>query len=285
MAFSNGRVRLTNQLNPIYGSTDGIGAVVDAQGATNVHDGLIMVSNGDICGVADRSMWVEHFVDFNGPLVIADIDSLGTSNAGPWAIQSTGTSPTLARKADHDNGAYEIQTSSTSEVADLTLYWGDELNLDSDLGPIMKIRCQVQTAPAAADSICWGFASARNAIQDTVANNAWFKLAGANTDLLIESDDATTNDDDNDTTVNLTAGTYAEFMISMNPIHGASATDVRFFYRATLGGAWTRQLPNTTFAFGAATNCQPYVQVEKTSGATTPDLLVDYIHVMQKRTA
>lgn len=275
------RILVSKSGAPIYGRTDGVGVVVDSASAST-HKGLISVVGGDVGMPLDPSLLCYEFHDFNGLFILPDVDT-ADGHQGTWCVQSTGTTPTLARKADFDCGALELKTSNTSEVADLTLYWGDEQNIDSDLGPILIARVQVQTQPAAADSICWGFGSARNALQDSVARNAWFKLAGANLDLKVESDDATTDDDDNDTTVDLTAGTFIETMVSMNRIHGASATDVRFFYRTTLGGAWTRVLANTTFVLGADQAIQPYFQVEKTSGTTTPDLLIDYAAVIWER--
>jgi hypothetical protein len=126
---------------------------------------------------------------------------------------------------------------------------------------------------------------------EAVANNAYFGVAGADLNLDIASDDASTDTDNTDTTVDLVAGTWYEFLISLNSMHGvtvndpdgASATDVHYFYRTSLGGDWTQLLASTTMTIGADIALQPFVQVEKTSGTSTPDLLVDYIKCYWER--
>ena len=83
----------------------------------------------------------------------------------------------------------------------------------------------------------------------------------------------------------MTAGTFIETMITMNSMHGrtstdtdgCSATDVCFFYRTTTGAEWTQILPGTLFSVGADLAMQPAIHIEKTSGTSVPDLLVDYV--------
>lgn len=274
---------------PIYGRTDGIGVLPDAAGTSTAHDGLVAIANGAVSKPLEPSLLCEVFEDFNGFCVFPDVDSSDLAQ-GPWAHQNAGTSNTPARVDDADDGVFKLLISNTSEVGDVTLYWGDQQNIDSDQEPVLICRVKTSAIGAAADSTCWGFASARNAIQDSVANNAWFKLAGASLALKLESDDASTDNDDkaatteDGTAITLTAATWYEFKISMAAADGASATDVRFFYRATLGGDWSRVISGTTtFKFGADIAAQPYFQCEKTSGTTTPDLSIDYAHCIWKR--
>lgn len=273
--------------SPIYKSTDGVAVVADEAGSGDSHDGLVAVSGGSLAMPLDRSMWCEEFIDFNGFFLVADEGATFVNQPGsPWTVESeAGTSPVAARVADHDNGAINLATSATSEAADMSLFWNDELNIDSDQGPIFITRLQLPAIGIATDSRAWGLVSAKgnNVDCDAIANNAIFKVDGANLTLLIESDDGTTNDDDNDTGITLVAGTYYEFKVSMNPVDGASPVDVRFFYRSELGGAWTRLLPKTTFKFGADIACQPIFNVEKSAGVGTPGIYVDYAQVMWKR--
>jgi hypothetical protein len=270
--------------SPVYGRSDGVAVVPDAGGDSSLTDGLVAVANGSMCMPLEPSMWCHDFIDFLGYQLTADVDATFVNLATPWVFQSgAGTSPVTARVADHDNGAIELSLSVSSEAADIELYWGDELNIDSDQGPILVTRLQLVAQGVATDSRGWGFAGPRNTNPDSTANNAFFKVDGANMNLLLESDDATTNDDDNDTLVDLTAATYYEFMLSMNPIHGGSATDAKFFYRATLGGEWTGLLTGTTFAYGADIASQPYFFVEKSAGTGTPGLYIDYIQTMWLR--
>lgn len=272
--------------SPVYGSSDGIAVVADEAGVATTHDGLVAVSGGNMAMPLDRSMWCEEFIDFNGYFTVADEGATFVNQLGPWVTESeAGTSPVSARVADHDNGALQLSLSSTSEAADISLFWNDELNIDSDQGPIMIVRLQLVAQGLATDSRAWGLISAKgnNVDCDATTNNAIFKVDGANLNLLVESDDNTTNDDDNDTSVDLVAGTYYEFMVTMNPIHGHSTTDVGFYYRSVLGDDWTRLLSTTTFSFGADVACQPIINVEKSAGAGTPGVYVDYVQVMWKR--
>ncbi len=273
---------------PLDKRTDGVGVLVDAGGDTTVSDGLVAIANGTVSRSLEPAMLCEVFEDFLGLRVIPDVDAEDLSQ-GIWASQST-ASAAPARVADYDNGAIKMVLDNGNEVGDQTIYWGDEQNIDSDQGPFMICRVMTSAIGVAADKMLWGFGSARNALADSVANNAWIMLAGASLALKGESDDATTDSDDkaltteDGTAVTLTAGVWYEFMISMNPIHGASATDVRFFYRSTLGGDWSRLISGTTtFKFGADIACQPYFQIEKTSGTSTPDLQIDYAHVFWRR--
>lgn len=282
------RLVVSKSGTPLYGRTDGVGVIPDAGGSSSEHDGLVAISNGSVSRALDPSLLCEVFEDFMGFTVIPDVDSSDLAQ-GIWASQST-ASAAPARVADYDNGAIKLVLDNGNEVGDQTLYWGDEQNIDSDQEPFMICRVMTSAQGAAADSMSWGFASAYNALRDSVANNAWFSLAGASLALKLESDDATTDSDDkaatttDGTAVTLTAGTWYEFMISMSSLHGASATDVRFFYRATLGGDWIRLVSgSTTFKFGADIATQPYFQIEKTSGTSTPDLQIDYAQIFWKR--
>jgi hypothetical protein len=274
--------------SPLYGRTDGVGVLPDAAGDTTTSDGLVAIANGAVCRSLEPSMLCEIFEDFMGIFIIPDADSLDLAQ-GPWVSQTT-ASAAPARVADADNGVIKLVLDNGNEVGDSTVYWGDEQNIDSDQEPFMICRVKTSTTPAAADSISWGFASGYNALRDSVANNAWFSLEGASLALKAESDDASTDTDGkaltttDGTAVTLTADTYYEFMISMSSLHGASPTDVRFFYRPTLGGAWQRLISGSTvFKFGADIATQPYFQIEKTSGTSTPDLFIDYVQVFWKR--
>ena len=142
----------------------------------------------------------------------------------------------------------------------------------------MVARVYVETLPSAADEIMViGFGTAQNDDEDAVTNSAWFKL-DADADLLVESDDGTTDDNDNDTTVDITADTWYELKIDCSTV-----TDCDFFYRNTLAGDWTEVLSATAFSLGADASVQPYIQVQKATGAGVPSLKIDYIHVYWKR--
>jgi len=263
------------QHGPYYGRTDGICHEVGTKGP-------VLVINGGVESALPSTTMLNVHGEFVGDFTIPDVGSVD-GQQGPWVCIDTAQSTSCAQKADFDDGASEIILDNGSEVGDMTLYWGDESNIDSDKGAVCVFRLQYQVAPAAADTLSWGIVGARNAIIQSSANNAFFHVEGANNNLLISSDDTSADDDDNDTGIDLVAGTFYEFMVSMSAIHDATAIDVRFFYRTTLGGDWTRLLSTTTFVYGADIATQPFVQVEKTSGTTVPDLLVDYIDCYWER--
>lgn len=270
--------------SPLYGRTDGVGVLPDAGGDATLSDGLVAISNGDVSKTLDHSMFCEVFEDFIGSTAIA-ANGTGDAATGPWQIKDTSSagSPTKTVSADADNGQLALAFDNTSEAQILTLYWGDEQNIDSDQEPVAIYRLALDAQFTAGTILVFGLASAQNDTADTVANNAWFRVEGANLNLLVESDDNSTNDDDNDTAVDLTAATMYEFMVSASALHGASATDVRFYYRSTLGGDWTRLLSTTTFKVGADVALQPYLQLQKASGTATDGIKVDYVRTFWKR--
>jgi hypothetical protein len=102
---------------------------------------------------------------------------------------------------------------------------------------------------------------------------------GANTTLLVGIDDNATPDIDNDASAAFTDNTFWEFKIDMSTVG-----DVGFYYRATLGGAWTQLLSGTTFPMAAAANLQPFFQMTKASDANTDSMTIDYVEVYWTRT-
>jgi hypothetical protein len=268
---------------PYYGRTDGL--CLDAE---TYAPGVVV--NGTFDSMLSSSQFVAVEGEFVGDFTIPDVGSVDGAQ-GPWVATATNQTTSAVQNPDEDDGAVELLVDNGNEVGDITLYWGDESNIDSDKEPFCIFRVKIQTAPVAADTLSWGLMGAQADTVEAVANNAYFGVAGADLNLDIASDDASTDTDNTDTTVDLVAGTWYEFLISLNSMHGvtvndpdgASATDVHYFYRTSLGGDWTQLLASTTMTIGADIALQPFVQVEKTSGTSTPDLLVDYIKCYWER--
>lgn len=275
---------------PLYGRTDGVGVIRNASSNT-VHDGLVAISNGSVTRTLDPSLLCEVFEDFIGNIDLPKTGDTVVNTSSPWFLKDTSSagSPTFAIVGDADNGQLDFHFDSQNEVQSLTLYWKDEQCIDSDQEPVMVVRLQLPAQFSGATvGFVAGFGSAQNDTVDSVADNAWVKVEGANLNLLLESDNNTTDTDDKDTGVDLVAATWYEFMISCSALHGASVTDIRYFYRATLGGDWTplngpgTALASTTFKMRADQAIQPLVQFYKNS-AGTDQLLVDYVRVYWKR--
>lgn len=251
--------------NPYAARSDGVCVDTSQKGAA-------AIGNGDMTMALNRYLWVDMFEDFMGKEVNVTDSWLGEKDTS-----SSGT-PTLAILGDADHGVYEMTLASTDEAEIITLYTNDELNIDSDRDPVIVFRLDVNTLPsAAAEIIVFGLASAQNDTEDSVANHVWFRLE-ADGDLMIESDDGTTDDNDNDTGIDITADTWYEYKIDCT-----DPTDCDFFYRATLGGDWTELLSTTAFSVGADVALQPFVQVSKDGGAGQPSVKIDYIHQFHKR--
>jgi hypothetical protein len=255
-----------------------------------------LVVNGQMEKMLNSSLYNSAEEDFLGARVIADVDA-ADADQGPWLTQDTGTAGCPIIVADADDGVYAFLLDNGNEVGDCTLYWGDEQNIDSDTEPFCIFRVAVQATPAAADTLTWGLTSAYNALIESTANNALFMVTGADLGLDVTSDDATTDTGVDTTGVTLTAATFYEFMVSANSMHGVTTTDaagcgpngcsptnVGFFYRSTLGGAWTQLNPTVTYSIGADIALQPMVQIEKTSGTSTPSLRVERVGCYWKRT-
>jgi hypothetical protein len=275
-------IRMGNK-GPFYGRDDGIGLDVD-----NYGPGLVV--NGEIDQMFNSSLYVSVQEDFLGARTIQDIDTADAAS-DLWSSDDTATAGCPAVKADYDNGAIELLLDNGNEVGDCDLNWGNQRNIDSDAEPFCIFRLTMQTQGAAADTLAWGLYADQNDLISGFDTFAAFSIGGADLNIDAQSDDGTTDVNATDTTADAVAGTFYEYMISMNSMHGrtetdidgCSPTDVCFFYRTSTGGAWTQLLPNTTFSVGADLAMQPFVHIEKTSGTSTPDLLVDYVKCFWQR--
>jgi hypothetical protein len=225
-----------------------------------------------------RALYSQSFEDFLGATVIPLNGALDLAE-GAWTRKDTSSagSPTSVIVGDADNGLLKLAFDSQNEAQVLTLYWNDEQNIDSDQEPVAFFRLQVDQTNNSNTTIVFGLASAQNDTADSVTQNAWFRLQGDNA-LLLESDDNTTDSDDKATGVTLTASTLYEFMVCANSICGGSISDIRFYYRATLGGAWIRltDAANTTFKMAADSAIQPFLQFQKAANAETDAMEIDY---------
>jgi hypothetical protein len=224
----------------------------------------------------DKSKRVGIFEDFLGKEVnVTD---------GFWAEKDTSAAgtPTLAIIGDEPDGAYRLQFDSTNEAQILTFYMNDELNIETTKAPVVIFRARVNPEAATMDSattLVFGLASAQNDTADSVASNCWFRVQGANLDLLLESDDTSTDTDDKDTGVDLVVDTWYEFKLDF-----ANYNDVRAYYRSELGAQWQALIPNATLKIGDA-NVQVFVQLQKGADTNTDAFEIDYIQVSWDRSA
>ncbi len=204
--------------------------------------------------------------DFVGPA--------GSTLPFPWGKQDTSAAgtPTLDYVANTVNGMYRLLHDSQSEAQKLTLYWADSLHIDITKQPIFEARLKINFAGAtfsADQRIVIGLATARNATLDSIATNAWFRIEGANLDILWETDDTVTDDDDNDSGIDIVDNTYTVFKIDASDL-----TQVKFYVDGVLAG---------TGAMSSTATVQPYIEIQRDAGTELESVDIDYVSVVWNR--
>ncbi|HUU84624.1 MAG TPA: hypothetical protein VM243_14085 [Phycisphaerae bacterium] len=261
----------TDRLKPVYATDDAtlsltggpkasyVGRVVDRLG-TN----LALVRLGDLGHLPadDQDAQLDCFEDFIGA-------ALNTTD-GPWKTVDVGDA-TEGVVADAHGGEFALALAATDEAEDAVLYQGDAKNFDIDSKLIVEFRAKV-VSPGSGVTAVFGLAGDHDLDKDSIAQNAWFRLVGG-LDLLLETDDGTTDVDDVDTTVNLISGTYNTFRIDLT-----DPSDVKFFVDNIRVGS------STTFDMsGFSGRLQPYFSLDKGSGTGTAVLTLDWVRVTATR--
>ena len=200
--------------------------------------------------------------------------SLTASPAGSdiWDIADTSSAGTPTYTVGGTNGEATLAFDSQAEVQNVCLYMSDRLNFDIDLIQSIEMRVKTVATLDSATSLAFGLASARADAIDSIAAHASFRLIGDNT-LVVETDDAVTDNDDVATGQTLVA-TYKKFVIDFT----GGKSDVKFYVDGK------RVAASTTFDMsGYSSGLQPYVQIQKTSDANTDSVTVDYVYIVSKR--
>lgn len=223
------------------------------------------------------------------PIVFYD-DFLGADTAIPTSAESgckwlgkivkTSGNPTVAKEADGIGGVVALALDNTDEAQGAGLYWGDQESLSLEKGLIFEARVTFSVLPLTGTETVqavFGLAGAYSAAPDDIDCNAWFRVeSSANTALLWETDDNVTDDDDNDASITLVAGTYNIFRIDATDISA-----VKFYVDGVLVG--TGSMAGLTGAIG---NVQPYFMVSKAVSAHntgTGTMKIDYVRIFQDR--
>lgn len=183
-----------------------------------------------------------------------------------WTIKdnSTAGAPTYLNVTE-DGGAAKLTLASNSEAEVVTLFQNDVLMYDlaqlQHLWWIAKVD-----GIDAVTTLVLGLASAQNDTADSVATNAWFRMEGSASlsNVVVESDDAVRDNNDVATGATLSS-TYKKLLLDFTN----GLADVRFY----LDGA--RVAAGTLFDMSGITagqNVQPFVQLQKASGAGVPSV-------------
>lgn len=202
----------------------------------------------------------------------------GTTLPAPLAKQITGATPTGDYVNNAPGGTYALSLDTTNEVESATLYQGDQLTFGIGKKPIVEMRLKLEPDVTGAggelatgDVIVFGLASARNADPDLITTHAWFRLQGdgSNKNILVETDDGTTDTDDQDTGSDWVADTFYTFAIDASDL-----TNVRFL----IDGVQVQ--PVLMDMSQASGNLQLYIEVAKAAAANNDHrVTVDYVRV------
>lgn len=204
--------------------------------------------------------------DFNGAVAAFPTSA---DPATAWLVDDTSSSgaPTYTKGTSEAT----LTLASTTEVENVCLHFNDALDFDIDSIIRMEFRAKVTATLDSATTIVMGLGSARADDPDTVAANAFFKLAGSNA-VVVETDDGTTDNDDNATGVTLSS-TYKRFVIDFS----GGKSDVKFYIDGVKVGT-------ETFTMSAySSGLQPIFQIQKTSDSNTDALTIDYVKVVSRR--
>jgi hypothetical protein len=214
--------------------------------------------------------------DFLGYKLDKYVANENTSAKWHTLVTSGATAPALV--ANDPNGVVQVTLDATDEAEQQALYWGDQLSLKPTQGLIFEARVAFKVLPTTGTETtraAFGLASGNNATLDNVATNAWFRVeSGAQTALLFESDDGTTDDDDNAAGVTLVAEVYHVYRIDMTDI-----TAVKFYVDGVLVGT-------TSMAALTSAVVQPLFTVQKAKSSAntgTGTLYIDYVEIWQNR--
>lgn len=191
-----------------------------------------------------------------------------------WSLNDTSSAGTPTQAYEADETAVTMSCDATSEAQVCGYDFGDKLQFDIDDDLVFIARFKSPTI-AANEEVVIGMGAAWNDTLDSNAAHAWFRLT-ANMDLLLETDDGT-NDESEDSTVNMVADTYlwvkADFADTSNVL----------FYTGSDGKTWTARAPKTFDMSNYTAGLQPMFAVLKASGTTTPSITVDAIKIFANR--
>lgn len=199
-----------------------------------------------------------------------------TPGQNGWTIADTSSAGTPTYLCiTEDGGAAKLTLASTSEAEIVTLYTNDVLPFD--LAQIQRTDFIVKVAGIdAVTTLTFGLGNARNDTDDTVGVNCWFRMEGSasTSNLLVETDDGTTDNDDKATGTTLSS-TYKKCSIDFTN----GLTDIRFYVDGE------RVASGTTFSMSAITagqNVQPIIQLQKASGTGVPSITIAAVCIQYK---
>lgn len=213
--------------------------------------------------------------DFRGNQAIP---ASGSGAGAPWVKTDTssGGSPTVGGLA---GGGLRMAFDNTSEIQILTVDFGNVLSFDID--DLIRAWFIVKTVAAAdsATSLAFGLTGNRHDTIDSIAQAAIFRCI-ANNNVLVETDDGTTDIDDVPTGLTLKANwkrfeiNFAERNTTVEPPSLSKGRKSNIaFYGTNDNGSLRRVASGTRFDMSAYTGgLQPFFQLQKTADTNTDNL-------------
>jgi hypothetical protein len=180
---------------------------------------------------------------------------------------------------DTVGGVYSLETAAVSEAEDAQLTFGNQNILDPSQGLVFEARVRV-TFPGAAVTaderwvvgLCSDHTNSEDSLDNTTYN-AWFRGEGANLNIYIEGDDAVTDTDDTDSTIDYVKNAWMVLKIDMT-----SLAAVKFFVNGVQVGTTVN-----LSALDGTKVLQPIFCYQRDAGTEINKLQVDWFRVYQGR--
>jgi hypothetical protein len=231
--------------------------------------------------------YVELFSDF--------IQDVGETAVLPWVVTEAGSTSATGDFIDAPDGVLRLLHSTDNAAESMLLSLGGTNAISPTKEPIFEARVKVNLstdsafAAASVYEVIVGMCTAGSAVSvsaaafDGFADNVGFRLGGgaqATNSIFLESDDGTTDNDDHDSGIDFTAGTYHTLKIDMT-----DTSAVLFF----IDGVHANNGKTFDMSAIAATDyLEPFIMFARTNVGGTErahSLDVDYVRVISKRTA
>ena len=197
-----------------------------------------------------------------------------------WGVNGKTANSTEDYVTDSPAGEYSLIQSSDSEGQASQLTAGNVHWIDLFEKPIIEWRCKLDltgtNALGSADQrlvigVCNDHTNAEDALDD-VTVNAWFRMEGTSANIYVEADDASTNTDDQDSTVNLVNNTWNLFWIDFSNL-----ADVKFYINGTEQGGAAVVMSNIS----SSTVVQPICCIQRDAGAEEEKICIDSFRVVK----
>lgn len=209
----------------------------------------------------------------------------GSRDGGDWAQRTVLTAGTPTVLCGNDGMALTLD--NTNEAQQAALYLADVLPFDIDELVSMQFVAKLDAAPAASVVVVAGLAGAYNATEDSIAQNAWFRLQGSSA-LLCETDDGTTDKDDIAADGLTLTTSWRRFKIDFSAapqtvappgISKAGKGNVQF-HVGNADGMMQRVARGTLFDLSAYSGgLQPFFSIRKTAATATGVLYIDEVEL------